>query len=56
MLDSQSALRRRAKNYRSISAGAGTVEVRTCLLQIADQIDRRADAWTSMTGSLEKAF
>jgi hypothetical protein len=54
MLDSPAALRRRAKSYRSISEDAGTAEVRTCLLHVADQIDRRADAWVKMTEPLEK--
>lgn len=52
MRNSPSILRRRAQAYRSISRDIGTQEVRDRLLQMADQMERRADAWADLTDGL----
>ena len=48
MRNSPSTLRRRANEYRSISAGIRTQEVRDQLLQMAEQFERRADLWAKL--------
>ncbi|HYI42885.1 MAG TPA: hypothetical protein VD768_04610 [Sphingomicrobium sp.] len=49
MRHSPMALRRRAKEYRSIAADIRTPEVRESVLQLADLIERRADTWAELT-------
>ena len=55
MRNSPSILRRRAREYRSISLDIGTQEVRDRLLEIADQLERRANAWADMIDGVRES-